>query len=134
VAPTGEKRMHGIDRWTLMWEHGEATVQWLGGMLGPIRLDLGEGRSVSPLHVAPWDAAARWPGIVRALRGEWPCLPFGTVHAPNGMPEGYGSRRASDDWNHGYGSNNLWRLVDRKRHLKAACTGSWIVSKVVPTK
>jgi len=23
---------------------------------------------------------------------------------------------------------------DRKRHLKAACTGSWIVSKVVPTK
>jgi hypothetical protein len=26
------------------------------------------------------------------------------------------------------------QLVERKRHLKAACTGSWIVSKVVPTK
>jgi hypothetical protein len=42
-------------------------------------------------------------------------------------------------------TENFWLLVYRmlyramvmkmcKRHLKAACTGSWIVSKVVPTK
>ena len=108
--------MHAIDRWTLTWEHGEATVQSLGGMLGPVRLDIAEGRSVSPLHVAPWEDDVRRPGIMRALRGEWPCLPFGTVQAPHGLPAGYGSRRASDDWNHGYGSNNAWRLVTHTSH------------------
>ena len=108
--------MNAIERWTLKWEHGEATVQSLGGMLGPVRFDLGEGRGVSPLHVAHWDDDVRLPGIMRALRGEWPCLPFGTVKLPAGLPEEYGSRRASDDWNHGYGSNNLWRLVAQASH------------------
>ena len=35
--------------------HGEAEVQSLGGMLAPVRFDIGNGRSVSPMQVAPWD-------------------------------------------------------------------------------
>ncbi|MFM0740621.1 hypothetical protein PQQ51_25550 [Paraburkholderia xenovorans] len=108
--------MHTIDRWTLKWEHGEATVQSLGAMLGPVRFDLGGGKSVSPLYVAPWKDDARWPGMMRALRGEWPCLPFGTVNAPEGLPPGFEPRHPSDDCNHGYGSNNFWQLVDRTSH------------------
>ena len=116
AASPREQRMNAIERWTLKWEHGEATVQSLGGMLGPVRFDLGEGMGVSPLHVAPWDDDVCLPGIMRALRGEWPCLPFGRVQLPTGLPDGYGSRHASDDWNHGYGSNKLWSLVAQTSH------------------
>ncbi|WP_321782024.1 hypothetical protein [Paraburkholderia sp. J94] len=104
------------ERWTLKWPHGEATVQSLGGMLAPVRFDLGAGRSVSPLHVAPWGDDPQWPGLLRALRGEWPCLPFGTTEAPPGLPEGFESRDADDAWRHGYSSNHMWRRVEQTGH------------------
>ncbi|MFM0121660.1 hypothetical protein P0D73_22680 [Paraburkholderia sp. RL18-101-BIB-B] len=105
--------MNAMTRWTLNWPHGEATIQALGGMLGPVRFELGGGQSISPLHVAPWGDDARWPGLMRALRGEWPCLPFGTVHCPSGLSQGFEPLNSSDDWNHGYGSNHLWQLVEQ---------------------
>ena len=105
--------MDSMERWTLKWAHGEATAQSLGGMLAPVRFELGEGRTVSPLYVAPWGDDARWPGLLRALRGEWPCLPFGAVMAPPGLPPGFETRNAADTWNHGYGANHMWRLVEK---------------------
>jgi hypothetical protein len=105
-----------MQRWTLKWPHGEATAQSLGGMLAPVRFELGRGKTVSPLYVAPWGDDVRWPGLLRALRGEWPCLPFGTVQAPPGLPPGFGTRNASDAWNHGYGANHMWRLVEMAAH------------------
>ena len=105
--------MDSMERWTLKWAHGEATAQSLGGMLAPVRFELGGGHSVSPLYVAPWGDDARWPGLLRALRGEWPCLPFGTVAAPPGLPPGFETRNATDTWNHGYGANHMWRLVEK---------------------
>lgn len=108
--------MSAITRWTLKWAHGEATVQSLGAMLGPVRFELGGGRSISPLHVAPWGEDARWPGLMWALRGEWPCLPFGTVHPPSGLPRDYDLLNSPDDWDHGYGSNHRWQLVDQTSH------------------
>jgi hypothetical protein len=102
-----------MERWTLKWAHGEATAQSLGGMLAPVRFELGGGRTVSPLYVAPWGDDARWPGLLRALRGEWPCLPFGAVTAPPGLPLGLETRNAADTWNHGYGANHMWRLVEK---------------------
>jgi hypothetical protein len=105
-----------MQRWTLNWAHGEATVQSLGGMLAPVRFDLGGGRSVAPLYVAPWGDDLRWPGLLRALRGEWPCLPFGTVVAPPDLPPGFETRNAADAWNHGYSANHMWRLVEQAAH------------------
>lgn len=109
--------MNSLDRWTLKWAHGEATVQSLGGMLGPIRFDLGEGRSVSALHVALWDDDPQWPGILRALRGEWPCVPFGTVRRPSGLPDHFAPRTPSDVWDHGYASNHLWQLAEQTTEM-----------------
>lgn len=104
------------ERWTLKWPHGVATVQALGGMLAPVRFELGAGRSVSPLHVAPWGDDPEWPGLLRALRGEWPCLPFGTTDAQPGLPEGFASKVADDEWRHGYSSNHMWRCVEQTAH------------------
>ena len=108
--------MESMQRWTLKWAHGEATAQSLGGMLAPVQFDLGGGRTVSPLYVAPWGDDVRWPGLLRALRGEWPCLPFGTVEAPTGLPPGFEKRTATDTWNHGYGANHMWQLVTKTAH------------------
>jgi hypothetical protein len=108
--------MQTIERWTLKWAHGEAEVQALGAMLAPVRFDLGGGRSVSPLQVAPWEDDARWPGIMRALRGEWPCLPFGRVDAPSGLPTDFRLQDASDEWGHGYGANHMWQRVEQTAH------------------
>ena len=38
----------------LAWAHGEVTVRAVGGMIAPVEFDLGGGRRISPLHVAPW--------------------------------------------------------------------------------
>lgn len=54
---------------------------------------------------------------MQALRGEWPCLPFGTVHCPSGLPQGFELLNSSDNWNHGYGSNHLWQLVEKASHM-----------------
>ncbi|RFU49753.1 hypothetical protein [Paraburkholderia sp. DHOC27] len=108
--------MQTNERWTLKWAHGEATVQAIGAMLAPVRFELGAGRSVSPLHVAPWGDDPRYPGLMRALRGEWPCLPFGTIDAPPGLPEGFTTKTAGDEWRHGFSSNHMWQLVEQTAH------------------
>ncbi|GAB5097758.1 hypothetical protein [Caballeronia sp. HLA56] len=108
--------MQNNERWTLKWDHGEATVQAMGGMLAPVRFDLGAGRSVSPLHVAPWGDDPAWPGLMRALRGEWPCLPFGTIDVPPDLPPGFETRQPDDEWRHGFSSNHMWQCVEQTPH------------------
>jgi hypothetical protein len=101
---------------SLAWRHGVVSVQALGGMLGPSVFLLPDGRQISPLHVAPWanepvDEAT--PGILRQLRGEWPCVPFGSD----------GDRRAANGWAastamptvdpdpHGFAANHEWTFL-----------------------
>ncbi len=100
-------------RHAIAWAHGMASVQALGGMLGPVTLLLPDGRQVSPLHVAPWfDDPERHaqPLILRELRGEWPCVPFGT-DGPRALPEGWSATGESFDGAgvpHGHSSNAEW--------------------------
>lgn len=104
---------------SMSWDRGEANLQSLGAMLGPVSLTLEDGRSVSPLHVAPWqeEDMADQPPILQRLRGEWPCVPFGM--APDRpLPERW--QRAQQysvapdpafEYPHGYGSNHHWRIA-----------------------
>lgn len=98
---------------TFSWAHGEGEIQTLGGMLGPVRFRLPGGRVVQPFHVAPWadePGVAGLPGILRRLRGEWPCIPFGVerdvplagdwAEIPTAAPE--------DQPPHGYAANADW--------------------------
>lgn len=101
--------------WTLRWPFGEVTVQALGGMLAPLNFLLPDGRTISPLQVAPWgeENNPAWPGVLRRLRGEWPCLPYGASRAPKGLPQGWTAHDAEDAWDHGYTANHDWVLISQ---------------------
>lgn len=105
---------------TLSWVHGSLTVQRLGAMLAPVRFDLPDGRSVQPMHIPPWadePLPPDLPPILRGLRGEWPCVPFGadepeTLSADWQSSMGQPSLLAPNAPPHGESSNGLWDWLD----------------------
>lgn len=103
--------------WRLDWDHGSAEVQSLGGMLGPVCLRLDGERELDLMHVAPWAGMTRvqqLPGIMRRLRGEWPCLPFGRTDLPAGLPQGWTPKVADDSFAHGYSANHHWHCLEAR--------------------
>jgi len=111
--------MTGMDHFTmqpLAGAHGELTVRSIGAMLAPLQFDLPGGKRISPLYVAPWaqeSGSSALSGLMRQLRGEWPCVPFGPAHPPEGLPSGWILRATDSEWDHGYAANHAWTLVDR---------------------
>lgn len=105
--------------YSFTWDRGRAEVQALAAMLGPIEFDLGQGRSVQPMAVAPWadDTGPEFdalPGLMKKLRGEWPCVPFGAPITPDGLPSqwaGVSNPGTGDDF-HGFGSHNVWNKTE----------------------
>jgi len=65
---------------SIAWAHGKLTAQRRGAMLAPVHFHLPDGNTVQPFHIPHWaDQAVSpdLPPVVRWLRGEWPCVPFG---------------------------------------------------------
>jgi hypothetical protein len=98
----------------LGWAHGALTVQRLGAMLAPLTFVFKDGRQVSPMHIAPWAGAPgteELPGILRRLRGDWSCAPFGyAVHVPDAAPDWksfLGEPEPGEEL-HGHSSNAEW--------------------------
>lgn len=106
-----------ILRRALAWDYGLLAVQSLGGMLGLVLFLLPDGRTVSPLQVAPWanePGAEALPPILRAPRGEWPCVPFGSDVERDLAPGWWavGESFAGAGTSHGYGSNAPWTFLN----------------------
>jgi hypothetical protein len=87
-------------------------------MLGPVHFRLDDERDLQVMHVAPWagtTGSLALPGVLRRLRGEWPCVPFGRTDLPSDLPPGWQALGADDDWPHGYSANHRWTCEHASR-------------------
>lgn len=108
------------ENWSFQWDKGSANVTKIGGMIGPATFHLPNGKFVQPFAVAPWwdddsDEHRALPGILRQLRGEWACVPFGMPH-PSTLPKEWhdDDRTVLADNSlgiHGPSANEAWELV-----------------------
>ncbi len=79
----GTETVSGQESWHFASPSVEAWVTRTGGMLGPVRFDLG-GIVVEPFSVAPWCEESVQPEVplLSALRGDFFCMPFGGSEEP----------------------------------------------------
>lgn len=85
-SPSGKRIIHGQPSWRLASTDVEAFVTEMGGHLGPVTFDR-KGRKLQPYSVAPWaeeQTDPSLPPILKALRGDFFCLPFGGNATPFG--------------------------------------------------
>jgi hypothetical protein len=88
---------HGSDSTTIFgqpsWKIASNTVEvfvtQVGGHVGPVTFHIGD-RRVAPFSVAPWaeeELAPDTPPLIRALRGDFFCMPFGANEEPFGSEQ-----------------------------------------------
>jgi hypothetical protein len=85
-SPSGKCIIYGQPSWRLTSTDIEAFVTEMGGHLGPVTFDR-KGRKLQPYSVAPWaeeQTDPSLPPILKALRGDFFCLPFGGNATPFG--------------------------------------------------
>ncbi|PPR54805.1 MAG: hypothetical protein CFH16_00121 [Alphaproteobacteria bacterium MarineAlpha5_Bin6] len=108
------------EKHSLSWNGGEIDIWTLGCKIIPkFKLN---NKIIEPLHSANWigessDEFNALPGILKNLRGEFPCVPFG-INSP--------VENISDDWKdsyseepyvvnepHGFCANKNWELLEK---------------------
>ena len=105
------EKVLGADSWLLNKGHVEAAMTCIGGQIAPVQFRIGSKR-IAPYSVAPWaqeqlDAAT--PNILRVLRGDFFCAPFGgnaTVCNGEKFPL------------HGEPANAHWQLIETKENTR----------------
>jgi hypothetical protein len=105
--------VHGQPSWSFRSSHVHANLTKLGGHLGPVAFRM-DHRIVTPFSIAPWaeeKLAKDTPAILRALRGDFFCAPFGG----NGTPW-----RNEKHPVHGETANANWRLRRLERSEERA--------------
>ena len=78
------RTIYGQPSWAFRSSHVQAHLTKLGGQLGPVTFRIGK-KTIVPYSVAPWAEEAVAPGmpaILRALRGDFFCAPFGGNATP----------------------------------------------------
>ena len=101
------RRCFGQPSWRLHSDHVDALITRLGGHIAPVTFRLRGGRAVQPYAVAPWaerneTLPPELPALLRVLRGDFFCLPFGVNATP------FRGKRYPP---HGETANRRWSLV-----------------------
>ncbi len=98
------------------WDRGDFSISPVGAMCAPAHFRLDDGRVIQPFAIAPWsdngEADPRYdelPPLLRRLRGDWACIPFGMPQPRTDLPAGWlpegGAAAAGDGFVHGPSSN-----------------------------
>jgi hypothetical protein len=122
---TNIKRVLGQPSWRISSDTVEAYVTQIGGHLGPVTF-YRQGRRIQPYSVAPWaeertDPAL--PPILKVLRGDFFCLPFG------GNPTPFRGERHPI---HGEPANARWKLKSLDTAAGKTCLRLSLETKVRP--
>lgn len=75
----GLKKKIGQSSWRIATDEVEAFVTETGGHLGPVTFRL-DGQKIQPFAIAPWaeePTPSNLPAVIKVLRGDFFCLPFG---------------------------------------------------------
>jgi hypothetical protein len=117
--------IHGQPSWRVASTQVEAFVTETGGHLGPVTFDR-QVRKLQPYSVAPWveervDPAE--PTIIKVLRGDFFCLPFGGNATP------YGKEKHPV---HGETANARWQFRSRETQAGRSCLHLSLQTKVRP--
>lgn len=84
--------------------------------MAPVSFDLGDGRIATPFKVSDWEelpSAAGLPPIMRYIKGDFACVPYGAANPPANLPpEWDGLTKAEPAFAevHGYGAHHEWSL------------------------
>ena len=107
----------------LKWIGGEIDIYSLGCMMVP-KFKLAN-RIVEPLHTAKWidknfKKLKELPGILKQLRGEFPCVPFG-INTPiykisNEWKKTYSEKPYIVNDPHGFAANNKWNIIEASQN------------------
>lgn len=106
-----QEKVLGTDSWLLNKGHVEAAMTCIGGQIAPVQFRIGSKR-IAPYSVAPWvqqQVDPSTPAIIRVLRGDFFCAPFGgngTVCNGEKFPV------------HGEPANNMWEFVEAKQNSR----------------
>jgi len=122
----GAKRIIcGQPSWRLASAEVEAFVTEMGGHLGPVTFDR-SGRRLQPYSVAPWAEEENDPPlrpIIKALRGDFFCMPFG----------GNATRfRGEQHPVHGDTANARWRFESLETQAGRTCLHLSLATKIRP--
>ncbi len=117
------KKILGQKSFVVRNRNVDAAVTELGGHLGPVTFSLGK-QKVAPFSVAPWwdeKLPAGTPALLRALRGDFFCLPFGG----NGK-----AWRGEQHPPHGETANSKWKFESLRRKSGEVCLELSLKTKV----
>ena len=108
MKPPNVKTIFGQPSFPIATKEVSAAITVTGGHLGPVTFRIGK-RAIQPFSVAPWwneKLASGTPALLRVLRGDFFCLPFGG----NGT-----AFRGERHPPHGETANARWKLAGSVR-------------------
>jgi hypothetical protein len=124
-ARPATRLIRGQASWRLASDQVEAFVTERGGHVGPVTFER-QGRKLQPYSVAPWAEEKTEPGlpqILKSLRGDFFCLPFGGNATP------YRGERHPV---HGETANARWRFESLERSAGRTCLHLSLRTKIRP--
>lgn len=125
TSQAAKQMVFGQPSWRLASTNVEAFVTVRGGHLGPVTFDR-KGKKLQPYSVAPWAEEVvdpSLPPILRVLRGDFFCLPFGGNATPF-----RGERHPV----HGETANAQWRFESLVRQAGLTCLHLSLSTRVRP--
>lgn len=119
------KKIYNQPSWVLRTKQVSAAVTQTGGHLAPVYFNR-DRRAIQPYHIAPWwneKVPADLPPLLKALRGDFFCAPFG---------HNVGPFRGEQHPLHGEVANRPWQFVDCQKTGQGTCLHLKMNVKVRP--